>query len=274
MLGQSRTTQRYRSRQPTADRKLLAEMRRIARQRPRFGSRRVYRTLKSKGWQVNHKRVERIWKEESMQVPKKQHRRRRLFTGGSENSCIRHRAERKDHVWSYDFVADRLEDGRQIRLLVVVDEFTRECLAIEVAKSFTAKQVVEVLRYLFAVRGTPEFIRSDNGPEFVAKALRRWLAQAEVKTLFIAPGSPWENGYVESFNGKLRDELLNRELLLSLEEARWVIDRWRLDYNHQRPHSSLDYQTPAAFADRCNSSVRPTASLQNCNDPTQTDSLT
>ena len=178
-----------------------------------------------------------------MQVPRKQHRRRR-FSGGSENSCVRHRAEYKDHVWSYDFVADRTEDGRQLRFLVVIDEYTRESLAIEVARSFTAQDVIGVLRYLFAIRGTPEHIRSDNGPEFVAKSVRRWLDRAAVKTLFIAKGSPWENGYVESFNGKLRDELLNRELFLSLEEARWLIDRWRADYNHRRPHSALDYRTP------------------------------
>lgn len=251
VLGQSRTTQRYRPRRPADERKLLAEMRRIARRHQRFGSPRVYRELRADGWRVNHKRIERLWREENMQVPQKQHRRRRLPRCGSENSCVRRRAQHKDHVWSYDFVADRLEDGRKIRLLVVIDEFTRECLSIEVARSFTAPKVVEVLRYLFAVRGTPKHIRSDNGPEFVAKELCKWLKQADVGTLFIAPGSPWENGYVESFNGKLRDELLNGELFLSLAEARWVIDRWRLDYNHHRLHSSLDYQTPAAFAARC-----------------------
>ena len=186
-----------------------------------------------------------------MQVPGKQHRRRRWKLGGSENSCVRHQALHKDHVWSYDFVADRTEDGRQLRFLVVIDEYTRECLAIEVARSFTAQDVIGVLQYLFAVRGTPEHIRSDNGPEFVAKSVRRWLDRAAVKTLFIAKGSPWENGYVESFNGKLRDELLNCELFLSLEEARWLIDRWRLDYNHHRIHSSLNYQTPAAYASGC-----------------------
>ena len=186
-----------------------------------------------------------------MQVPGKQHRRRRLKIGGSENSCVRHLARHKDHVWSYDFVADRTEDGRQLRFLVVIDEYTRECLAIEVARSFTAQDVIGVLQYLFAVRGTPEHIRSDNGPEFVAKSVRRWLDRAAVKTLFIAKGSPWENGYVESFNGKLRDELMNRELFLSWEEARWLIDRWRLDYNHHRIHSSLNYQTPAAYAAGC-----------------------
>jgi len=185
-----------------------------------------------------------------MQVPRKQHRRRRLPGGCSRNSCVRHRARRMNHVWSYDFVAERTEEGRQLRLLVVIDEYTRECLAIEVGRSFRARDVIDVLQYLFAVRGTPEHLRSDNGPEFVARSVRRWLDQAGVGTLFIAKGSPWENGYVESFNGKLRDELLNRELFLSLEDARWVIDRWRLDYNHHRRHSALDYETPAAFAAR------------------------
>ena len=250
VLGQPRSTQRYRPRPRSDERRLLKEMRRLAKQRPRFGCDRIYKELIAIGWRVNFKRVHRIWKQENMQVPRKQHRKRR-FPGCSENSCIRHRAERMNHVWSYDFVTERTEDGRQLRLLVVIDEFTRECLAIEVGRSFTAQDVVNVLQYLFAVRGTPEHLRSDNGPEFVAKVVRKWLSQAGVTTLFIAKGSPWENGYVESFNGKLRDELLNRELFLSLEEARWVIDRWRLDYNHHRLHSALDYITPAAFAARC-----------------------
>ena len=247
VLDQPRGTHRYRARRPADEQQLLSAMRRLARRRPRFGSPRIYELLVAAGWSVNDKRVHRLWKQEHMQVPRKQHRRRRL-PGGSENGCIRHRAERINHVWSYDFVVDRTEDGRQLKCLVVIDEYTRECLAIEVARSFTAHDVVGVLQYLFAVRGRPAHLRSDNGPEFVAQAVRRWLAQADVNTLFIAKGSPWENGYVESFNGKLRDELLNRELFLSLEEARWVIDRWRLDYNHHRPHSALDYQTPAAFA--------------------------
>ena len=200
---------------------------------------------------MNHKRVHRIWKEEHMQVPRKQHRRRRLPSAGSENSCVRHRAERMNHVWSYDFLVDHTEDGRQLKLLAVIDEYTRESLAIEVQRSFTAADVIVVLQYLFAIRGTPDHLRSDNGPEFVARCVRRWSNQADVKTLFIAKGSSWENGYVESFNGKLRDELLNRERFLSLKEARWVIDRWRLDYNHHRPHSALDYRTPAAFAAGC-----------------------
>jgi putative transposase len=250
VLDQPRSTQRYQSRRPQDESRLLREMRALARRRPRFGAERIHRLLVARDWQVNHKRVHRLWKRENMQIPRKQHRRRR-FPGGSENSCVRHRAEHKDHVWSYDFLTDRTEDGRQLRLLAVIDEYTRECLAVEVARSFTAEDVVGALQYLFAVRGTPQHIRSDNGPEFVAKSVRRWLERADVKTLFIAKGSPWENGYVESFNGKLRDELLNRELFLSLEEARWVTDRWRLDYNHHRIHSALDYQTPAAYAAGC-----------------------
>ena len=151
-------------------------------------------------------------------------------------------------MWSYDFVAERTEAGRALRMLVVIDEFTRECLVIDVGRSFTSDDVIGVLQYLFAIRGVPEHIRSDNGPEFVAREIRRWLVQAGVNTLFIARSSPWENGYVESFNGKFRDELLNGELFLGLEDARWVIDRWRLDYNEVRPHSALGQQTPREFA--------------------------
>jgi putative transposase len=262
VLGQSRSTQRYVKRRPADEAKLLAEMRRIARRRPRFGSPRIYDALRKRGWKVNHKRVERLWREEGMQVPKKQHKKRRITLGGSENSCVHRRAERPNHVWSYDFVEDRTEKNRKLRMLVVIDEFTRESLAIEVAWSFTAAQVVEVLGYLFAVRGVPEHLRSDNGPEFVARVVTRRLYQAGVKTLFIAKGSPWENGYVESFNSRFRDELLNRELFVGLEDARWVVDRWRLDYNHQRPHSSLDYQTPAEFAARCLTSAPKAASAK------------
>jgi transposase InsO family protein len=183
---------------------------------------------------------------------------------------VRRRPLRPNHVWSYDFVTDRTEDGRQLKLLVVLDEFTRESLAIEVARSFTARQVIDVLQYVFAVRGAPQFIRSDNGPEFVAREVTRWLDRASVKTLFIAKGSPWENGNVESFNSRFRDELLNQELFLGLENARWVIDRWRLDYNHHRVHSSLDYPFAAGWL----ASIRPTASLQKYRGPHSTDSLT
>jgi putative transposase len=273
VLSQPRGTQRYQPCRSADEALLLNRMRQLACQRPRFGCPRIHEHLLAEGWPVNHKRVHRLWKQEHLQVPRKQHRRRRL-PGSSENSCIRHRAERINHVWSYDFLVDRTEDGRQLKLLVVIDEYTRECLALEVLRSFPAQDVVEVLQYLFSVRGRPEHLRSDNGPEFVAQAVCRWLAQADVKTLFIAKRSPWENGYVESFNGKLRDELLNRELFLSLDEARWVIDRWRLDYNHRRMHSALDYQTPAAFAAACAASATATPALQQHTRTHNPDSLT
>jgi putative transposase len=273
VLSQPRGTQRYQALRRADEPALLGAMRQLAGQRPRFGSPRIHEHLLTQGWQVNHKRIHRLWKQEHLQVPRKQHRRRRL-PGSSENSCIRHRAQHINQVWSYDFLVDRTEEGRPLKLLAVIDEFTRECLALEVSRSFTAQNVVENLQYLFAVRARPEHLRSDNGPEFVARSVRRWLAQAEVQTLFIAKGSPWENGYVESFNGKLRDELLNRELFLSLDEARWVIDRWRLDYNHRRIHSALDYQTPAAFAAACAASVRATPSLQQHTRTLNPDSLT
>lgn len=189
-----------------------------------------------------------------MQVPRNQRKRQRI-SGSSVNGYIRHRPEHKDHFWSYDFLSDRTEDGRQLRVLAVIDEYTRENPALEVGRSFTAQGVVDVLRYLFAVRCRPRFIRSDNGPEFVADAVRKWLNQAEIGPLYIAKGSPWENGYVESFNARFRDELLNRELFLSVTEVQWVIDRWRNEYNHHRPHSALDYQTPAAYGASCADSV-------------------
>ena len=250
VLGQPRATQRYESKRAEQDKALLAEMRSIAAERPCWGSPQVYEALRRRGRVVNHKRVERLWQEHGMQVPKKRHKRKRLSLGGSENSCVRKRPESPNHIWSYDFVTDYTERGRQLRMLCVLDEFTRESLAIEVRRSFTARQVLDVLGYLFAVRGAPEHIRSDNGPEFVAGSVRRWLDRACVKTLFVAKSSPWENGYIESFNSRFRQELLDRELFLGLEDARWCVDRWRLDYNHHRPHSSLEYVPPAEFAAR------------------------
>jgi len=184
-----------------------------------------------------------------LKIRKEQHKKRR--TGCSANACNRKRPEHYNHIWSYDFLSERLENGRLVKLLVVIDEFTRECLAIDVNRNIKGPDVVEVLRYLFAVRGEPDFIRSDNGPEFASKAVTKWLEASGVKTLFVAPGSPWENGYVESFNSKFRDELLDRELFLHIDELRYVADRWRMDYNHYRPHSSLDYMAPAAFAAKC-----------------------
>jgi len=262
VLGQSRSTQRYCRRTLDDERRLIAELRRWCECYPRFGSERVHRLLLGTGWRVNFKRVHRLWKQEHLQVPTKQRKKRRL-PGESANGCVRHRARYRNHVWSYDFLADRTEDGRQLRVLVVIDEFTRECLAAEVGRTFTARDVMLTLQYLFAIRGAPEHIRSDNGPEFIAKELQRWLERASVRTLYIQKASPWENGYVESFNGKLRDELLNRELFLSVREARFVLDEWRLEYNHRRPHSSLKWQTPAAYTaalDDRQAGVSPAAS--------------
>jgi putative transposase len=229
------------------DRVLLSEMRRLAEAYPRYGSERVHQLLVGTGWRVNFKRLHRLWRQEHLQVPQKQHRRRRL-PGSSAGGIVRHRARRPNHVWSYDFLTDRTEEGRQLKLLAVIDEYTRECLAIEVGRTFTSRDVKLTLQYLFALRGAPEHVRSDNGPEFIAREIQQWLNRASVGTLYIEKGSPWENGYVESFNGRLRDELLNRELFLSLPEARYVLDEWRQEYNCRRPHSGLDWRTPAAYA--------------------------
>jgi putative transposase len=248
-LGQHRSTQRYRLKQLDKDKPLIKDILTLSLRHPRYGYRRVTILLREDGWLVNFKRVYRLWCQEGLKVHKKQYKR--LHTGTSANSCDRKRPAYYNHLWSYDFVAERLENGRRVRLLTVMDEYTRECLAIDVARSFRGQDVVELLRYLFAVRGYPKYIRSDNGPEFVSKAVKRWLKASGVETLHIAPGSPWENGYIESFNGKLRDELLNRELFLNVSELRYVVDRWRMDYNHYRPHSSLNYMAPAAFAVRC-----------------------
>ena len=249
VLGQSRSTQRYKPKLPDKDKPVIADMLELHVKHPRYGYRRITILLRQNDWLVNFKRVYRLWCQEGFKVPRRQHKK--LHTGTSENSCDRKKAEYYNHVWSYDFVNERLENGRKVRMLVIIDEFTRECLALDVARHFKGKDVVEVLRYLFAVRGCPEFIRSDNGPEFVSKAVQKWLEVSGVDTLYVAPGSPWENGYVESFNSRLRDEFLNRELFLHIDELRYVADRWRMDYNHYRPHSSLDYMAPAAFATKC-----------------------
>jgi putative transposase len=212
----------------------------------RYGYRRITALLNSDCWHVNHKRVERIWRREGLRVPKKQPKRGRLWL--NDGSCIRLRPEHKDHVWSYDFVKSRTADGRAFRILTIIDEYTRECLAMLVARCITSQDVIDQLFQLFVLRSITEYIRSDNGPEFTAKEIRKWLASIGVKTLFIEPGSPWENGYIESFNGKLRDELLNREVFGTLIEAKVLIEEWRREYNTTRPHSSLRYRPPAPEA--------------------------
>jgi transposase InsO family protein len=245
-LGVPRSSQRYVGAEREREEELLLRIRALARENPRYGYRRIRALLVREGWSVNLKRVHRLWRREGLKVPQIQRKRRRL--GQSENGCTRRRSERPDHVWSYDFIHDQTSDGRGLKMLPVVDEFTRECLAIEVERHLTAKDVVSTLEYLFEVRGEPEFIRSDNGPEFIAEAVRSWLTDRGARTLYIAPGSPWENAYSETFNGRLRDELLDREMFETLKEAKVILEDHRLDYNHRRPHSSLGYRTPAEFA--------------------------
>jgi transposase InsO family protein len=218
----------------------------LAGQYGRYGYRRITAMLRREGWRVNHKRVERLWRREGLKVPAKQPKRRRLWL--NDGSCVRLRPQHRDHVWSYDFVYARTHDGRPLRMLTLIDEFTRECLAIDVERRLTSEQVLERLSDLFVRRGVPQYIRSDNGPEFTALKVREWLERVDVQTLFIEPGSPWENGYIESFNGKLRDELLNGEIFETLLEAKVLIERWRVEYNTIRPHSSLGYSPPAPEA--------------------------
>ena len=242
-LGQYRTTQRYLPHIGTEEEELTGRIIKLASRYGRYGYRRITAMLRQEGWQVNYKRVERIWRKEGLKVPQKQPKRRRLWL--NDGSCIRLRPEYKDHVWSYDFVTGRTSEGRAFRMLNIVDEYSRECLAILVKRRITSQDVIDQLFELFIFRGIPEHIRSDNGPEFTAKDVRRWLARLGVKTLYIEPGSPWENAYIESFNGKLRDELLNREVFTTLTEAKVLLEQWRKEYNHIRPHSSLRYQPPA-----------------------------
>ena len=243
ILGQSRTTQRYQPIRRDDEAPLTALVIRLAGQYGRYGYRRVTALLHAEGWHVNHKRVERIWRREGLKVPMKQPKRGRLWL--NDGSCIRLRPRWRNHVWAYDFVQARTHDGRPFRMLTVIDEFTRECLAIEVARSLKHDDVLQVLADLFTRHGPPGRIRSDNGSEFTAIAVREWLPRVGVKTLYIEPGSPWENGYNESFNGKLRDELLNGEIFYTLKEAQVLIEQWRNHYNTIRPHSSLGYRPPA-----------------------------
>jgi putative transposase len=246
-LCQARTTQRRQPSLSSDEKRLTKEIIALATRYGRYGYRRITALLNNDhGWKVNHKRVERIWRKEGLKVPKKQPKRGRLWL--NDGSCIRLRPEYRDHVWSYDFMVDRTTDGRAFRILNIIDEFTRECLSIKVNRKIGSQNVIDELFLLFTFRGIPDYIRSDNGPEFTARAVRKWLSRLGVETLFIERGSPWENGYIESFNGKLRDELLNREIFTTLDEARVLIEQWRREYNQVRPHSALRYQPPAPEA--------------------------
>ncbi len=243
VLDQHRSTQRKAPETADDEAALTAAIIDWARQYGRYGYRRVTALLRAEGWACNHKRVERIWRREGLRVPARQPKRGRLWL--NDGSCVRLRPEKPNDVWAYDFVEDRTRDGRKIRMLNVVDEFTRECLCIRVGRKLGSAEVIDVLADLFIARGTPGYIRSDNGPEFVATAVKGWITGIGAKTAYIEPGSPWENGYVESFNGKLRDELLNMEVFNTLLEAKVLIEQWRVHYNTVRPHSSLGYRPPA-----------------------------
>ena len=215
----------------------------LARQYGRYGYRRIAALLRMAGWQVNDKRVERLWRREGLKVPAKQPKKARLWF--NDGSCIRLRPQHPNHVWSYDFVHDRTHDGRVFRALNLIDEYTRECLMIRVDRKLNSVDVIDVLTDLFILRGPPAFIRSDNGPEFVAESVRGWIAAVGARTAYIVPGSPWENGYCESFNARFRDELLNGEIFYTLKEAQIIIEKWRKHYNTVRPHSALGYRPPA-----------------------------
>ena len=247
VVGQPRSSQRYVSTKAGKDAVLLERMVALSKENPRYGYRRVWALLNREGWPVNKKRVQRLWREADLKVPAGRQRKRRRI-GDSENGCTRRHAEHIDHVWTYDFAMDTTEDGRRLKVMPIVDEYSRECLALEVARSITAEDVLSTLSRLFMQRGEPDYIRSDNGPEFIAKALRKWLAASGVKTLYIEPGAPWENAYSETFLSRLRDELLNREMFANLKEAKVLAEDYRDHYNHHRPHGALRYLTPAAFA--------------------------
>jgi putative transposase len=242
VLGQPRSTQRRIVKTREDEQALREEIVKLACDYGRYGYRRITELLRNQGWKVNHKRVERMWKQEGLKVPQKQPKRRRLWL--NDGSCIRLRQLYPNHIWSYDFVVDRTSNGRPIRMLTIIDEYTRECLSIHIQRQIKASEVLYKLSELFITKGVPAHISSDNGSEFTAKPVRQWLERLGVKTLFIEPGSPWENGYIESFNGKLRDELLNGEIFDNILEARVITEQWREHYNKIRPHSSLNFRPP------------------------------
>ena len=241
-IGQPRKTQRYKVIKLPDEDKLTHRIEELSSKYGRYGTPRITAMLHKEGYTVNHKRVERIWREQGLKVPQKQAKRARLWT--NDGSCVRLRAEHKDHVWSYDMVEEKTHDGKKFRILNIIDEYTRECLMIFVSRRIRSGEVKECLIELFIQHGMPEYIRSDNGSEFIAKKVQEFLLRLGTQPTYIEPGSPWENGYVESFNGKMRDELLNREIFYTIKEAQIIIEMWRKYYNTERPHSSLNYETP------------------------------
>lgn len=261
VLGQPRSTQRYEAKADTEEeQRLVKQMHALSRRYPRYGYRMITAKLRQEGWQVNFKRIYRLWRREGFKVPQKTRKKRSL--GHHGNSCVRRRAEHKDHVWTWDFIHDRTITGMPLKWFAITDEYTRECLALEVARSITADRIVDVLTNLFLSRGIPKHIRSDNGPEFIASAIRRHADAAGLEMLYIEPGSPWENGFAESFFSRLRDELLNVEEFMNLTEARWFARRRHEEHNQERPHSSLGYRTPSEFASQCAASAPAAPPLQ------------
>jgi len=248
VLAQHRSTQRYVSRVAADESALVGRIEAIVRRHPRYGYRMVCGRLRLEGWVVNHKRVHRLCRREGLRVARKQRRKRRL--GVSSNGIDRRRATRPNDVWCWDFVEDSDHRGRPLRWLTLVDEFTRECLVLEVERSMTGERARDLLADAIRSRGVPRHLRSDNGSEFISTKLRQFLKATEIETLYIEPGSPWQNGYGESFNGRLRDELLNAEIFADLLEAKSLASHWRHEYNHQRPHSSLGYAPPSVYASR------------------------
>lgn len=268
LVGLARSTARYGSQPKPDDDETISRIRELATKHKRYGYRRIAVLLRREGSEINTKRVHRLWKAEGLQVTRKRRRKRRMGPKGE----VTKRAEHPNHVWTYDFLEDRTEGGGKLRILTVLDEYTRTALAVRVASSFPSASVIDVLELLFLARGVPEHIRSDNGPEFTADAIQTWLGNKKCDTIFIKPGSPWENPFIESFNGSLRDECLNMELFASVREARELVETWRGNYNDLRPHSSLGYKTPSEFVQiwqdenrledsaRAASPLRPTAS--------------
>ena len=243
VLGQHHSTQRHVPNGHADEDRLVADMIELARQFGRYGYRRIAALLREAGWSVSDGRIERLWRREGLKVPQKQPKKGRLWL--NDGSCVRLRPKYRNHVWSYDFVHCRTDDGKVFRTLNILDEFSRECLAIKVDRKLNSTNVIDALTDLFIMRGSPAFIRSDNGPEFIAQAVRDWITAVGAKTAYIEPGSPWENGYCESFNARFRDELLNGEIFYSLREAQIIIEEWRKHYNTKRPHNALGYRPPA-----------------------------
>ncbi len=263
-LGFRRSTLRYKRRVRADEPQLRKRILELVRKRPRFGYRRIAQLLRSEGFRVSNKRVHRIWRQEGLKVPKNTRKKRAL--GNGSNACHRHRATHANHVWSWDFIFDRTESGQTLKWFVIIDEFTRRCITLDVSRGFKSNDIINRLSELFVMYGMPEHIRSDNGPEFIAKSIRDWLTKLGVKTLYIEPGSPWENGFTESFNSRLRDELLRVEQFANAAHARSAGVAWREDYNDYRPHGSLDGLPPSEFARRCAASATAAPPLQQHSD--------